>query len=118
MSEIFLNDITFEEWADLATSDPQEFEKLRQDNITALIESAPLPRQQRLRGLQWQIDLIRERHKDSSMAACIAISELMWETFERLSNLLQAQTGDGLHDQITECQASASIIPFPNKTKL
>ncbi|MCW8988557.1 MAG: DUF3135 domain-containing protein [Gammaproteobacteria bacterium] len=117
MSGNSIYEIDFEYWSVLASTDPQKFEQLRQDQITAIIERASSQRQQRrLRGLQWRIDLIREQHKDSAMAACIAISELMWETFEQLAELLQQST--------TECGTSApvpsiqgNIIPFPSKSR-
>lgn len=112
MSGNSVSDIDFEHWARLASTDPQKFEQLRQDKITALIERASGKRQQRLRGLQWQIDTIRDQHKDSAMAACLAISELMWETFEHLAELLQAQAEKGLSAPVPQLQAK--IIPFPS----
>lgn len=115
MSGNLLNDIDFEYWSVLATTDPEKFEELRQDQITAIIEKASSQRQQRrLRGLQWRIDRIREQHKDSAMAACLAISELMWETFEHLAELLHSTTECGLSAPTPPVQAN--IIPFPSKS--
>ncbi|GMR16375.1 MAG: hypothetical protein BMS9Abin31_0707 [Gammaproteobacteria bacterium] len=111
MSGNSISDIDFEHWATLASTDPQKFEQLRQDKISAIIDRTTGRRQQRLRGLQWQIDAIRDQHKDSAMAACLAISELMWETFEHLAELLQAQAENGLSAPIPLRQAN--IIPFP-----
>ena len=111
-----INDIDFEYWSLLASSDPQKFEELRQDQITAIIENASSQRQKRrLRGLQWRIDQIREQHKDSAMAACIAISELMWETFEHLAKLLQSTTESSLRQPAPV--KTANIIPFPSKAQ-
>lgn len=112
MSGNSVNDIDFEHWANLASTDPQKFEQLRQDKISAVINRAPGHRQQRLRGLQWQIDTIRDQHKESAMAACLAISELMWETFEHLAEVLQSQADGGLSAPAPQLQ-QASIIPFP-----
>jgi len=111
MSGNSVGDIDFEHWATLASTDPEKFEQLRQDKITALINRATGTRQQRLRGLQWQIDTIREQHKDSTMAACLAISELMWETFEHLADLLQSHAENGLSATVPLRQAN--IIQFP-----
>ncbi len=109
-------DIDFEHWATLASTDPQKFEQLRQDKISAVIDRTTGQRQQRLRGLQWQIDVIRDQHKDATMAACLAISELMWETFDHLAELLQAQAVNGLSAPAPLRQAS--IIPFPTLSEV
>jgi len=111
MSGNSVNDIDFEHWANLASTDPQKFEQLRQDKISAAINRTSGKRQQRLRGLQWQIDTIRDQHKDSALAGCLAISELMWETFEHLAELLQSQAENGLSAPAPKMQAN--IIPFP-----
>jgi len=109
------NNIDFEYWSILASTDPQKFEKLRRDKISAVIDRATSQRQQRLRGLQWKIDKIREQHKNSSTAACLAISELMWETFEHLAELLQSQAENGLPSP--KPVISENIIPFPTKPR-
>ena len=109
-------DIDFEYWSLLASTDPQKFEQLRHHQIELIIEKAGSVRQQRrLRGLQWRIDKIREQHKDSAMAACIAISELMWETFEHLSELLHTTQECSLSAPTPAMQAN--IIPFPVKPR-
>ena len=116
MSGNSINNIDFECWSVLASTDPQKFEQLRQDQIAAIIERAPSQRQQRrLRGLQWRIDQIREQHKDSAMAACMAISELMWETFEHLAQLLQSTSNR--HLSAPTLPRQANIIPFPSKSR-
>ena len=40
MSGNSINNIDFEHWATLASTDPQKFEQLRQDKISAMIERA------------------------------------------------------------------------------
>lgn len=110
-------DIDFEYWSSLALTDPTKFEQLRQDQIELIIAKAGSQRQQRrLRGLQWRIDKIREQHKDSAMAACLAISEMMWETFEHLADLLHSTQEQGLSAPIPPIQAN--IIPFPAKRRI
>jgi len=115
MSGNSINDIDFEYWSALASTDPQKFEELRQHQISAIIERASSQHQQRrLRGLQWRIDQIREQHKDSAMAACMAISELMWETFEHLAQLLQSTADYDLPAPTPTIPSN--IIPFPSKS--
>jgi len=113
MSEHSINEIDFERWATLASTDPQKFEELRQDKILAVINRTSGQRRQRLLGLQWQIDTVRARHKDSAVAACLAISELMWQTFNQLAEVLQSQAESGLSAPIPTMQAN--IIAFPKK---
>jgi len=113
MSGHLIGKIDFEHWATLASSDPQKFEELRKNKISDVINEASGQRQKRLLGLQWQIDAVRDQHKESSVAACLAISELMWETFQQLADVLQSQAESGLTAPIPEVQAN--IIAFPEK---
>lgn len=86
----------FDEWQLLAMQDPDAFEQRRQDCITDLIERAPLPRQRRLRGLQFRIDMERRRAR-TPLGACIKISAMMWDSFSGPAGL-QAALG-GLFNQ-------------------
>jgi len=117
MSETSTNEIDFERLANLASSDPEKFEELRKKRISALINRTNGTRRQRLLGLQWQIDTIRARHKDSTLAACLAISELMWETFNELAEVLQIQAESGLSAPIPTVQTQGNILIFPGKSK-
>lgn len=116
MSGHSICDIDFEHWSTLASSDPEKFEELRKDKISNLINGTNGQRQKRLLGLQWQIDAVRTQHKDSSVAACLAISELMWETFQQLAEVLQSQAESGLSAPIPTMQAN--IITFSKKPQL
>ena len=111
MSGDSVTEINFEHWATLASTDPQKFEELRQDKISSFINSATGQRHQRLVGLQWQIDSIRTQHQESPIAACLAMSELMWETFYQLTEVLKSQAESGLQAPIPSMQAN--IINFP-----
>lgn len=116
MSGISINGIDFEHWVKLASSDPEGFEQLRRDKISALIARSTCQRQHRLLGMQWRIDQIREKNKGSNMAACLAISELMWETFAHLADVLQSHAEVGLpKSAATKSHKMATIIPFPTK---
>jgi hypothetical protein len=105
----------FEKWALLASSDPESFEKLRQDKIAAVIEKATNNHQPRLRKLQWRIDQVRNINKTSTMAACLAISDLMWDTFEQLNELLQRQAKNSCNAPLNIPEAK--IIRFPQTQK-
>jgi len=79
----------FEQWARLASEDPASFEEARRLMIDSLIAAAPETVQLRLRGLQWQVDRLRELH--NPMGACVRISKLMWR---------QVLGEDGLLDNV------------------
>ena len=68
----------FEDWANLAHSDPAAFEAKRLAMIEKLIEGAPEDLRQRLRSFQWRIDRERERSANP-LQACIRISNMMWD---------------------------------------
>ena len=70
---------SFDQWRELARSDPAMFEACRREVIAEAIRSAPPQRRERLERLQWRIDRERERHPDP-MAACARLSRMMWES--------------------------------------
>jgi hypothetical protein len=83
----------FEVWAELAKTDPERFEALRLETIDDFIASVPgEDRRQQLRRLQWRIDRVRER-SSNPLAACIALSRMMWDSFSQLREQYQ-----GLHE--------------------
>ena len=108
--------IDFAEWAELASSDPEAFEKQRARLVESFICSVPTEsRRIRLRRLQWKIDAIRQRSK-SSLGACIKISNLMWESIYGKGGLMELLNGNiPLEKQpVTEkapCKTS-NVIPF------
>ena len=105
----------FEQWSTLASEDPAGFERRRREMIDELIGAASQRCRQRLRGLQWRIDQVRD-HSPNPMAACISLSNMMWESFageEGLADTLNRQhlTGKGEKHQAEESEG-ADIIPF------
>ena len=112
MADSSKNHINFEEWSTLASTDPEKFEQLRKDKIANFIRNANKERQQRLKGLQWQIDRTRDKHKGSSVASCIAISKLMWQTFYQLSDTLQSHAKN---EPLDIRNVPAKILSFPEK---
>lgn len=71
--------IDFDHWANLAKSDPEAFETEREKAIEEMIGRMPEHRQKRIRCLQWKVDQVRNR-ASTPMAACIRISEMMWDS--------------------------------------
>jgi hypothetical protein len=94
----------FDEWHQLANTDPDAFEQKRQKAIKKIIQSAPKAKQPRLRGLQWQIDQARHL-SNTPLAACIKISKLMWDSVLGENGLLVALQG-----------LDYEINPGPNKS--
>lgn len=77
----------FDQMKTLAESDPTALEDARKSAIESLIDSAPEKYRRRLRGLQFQIDMAREKAK-TPMASCIAISNMMHDSFDDLKHSL------------------------------
>ena len=66
----------FNYWSNLAKTDPERLERERREAIETVIASAPEHIQQRLRGLQWRIDIERSR-ADNPLSACIRLNKMM-----------------------------------------
>jgi hypothetical protein len=108
--------IDFEHWLVLARDDPDSFEQLRSRMLDDCIARASAPHQERLRRLQWRIDRIRER-ASNPLAACVQISDLMWNTFNRLGEAYRSleipgPTGPTNHRLARPPRKSARILPF------
>lgn len=106
----------FDVWMKLARNDPERFEALRRQVIDELIESAPEDRKLHLRRLQWRVDRIRERSV-TPMAATLAISKMMWESFYDLRDHYQGlfsgiASDNSRHHLPAAVARSAKILPF------
>ncbi len=95
--------IDFDDWAELAQSDPVAFEHRREQAIDELIARMPEHKQQRMRCLQWKIDQVRAR-AGSPMAACIKLSEMMWDSL----------TGPGGLKEALDRMSLENTAPLPN----
>ena len=102
--------IDFEEWARLAKVDPDRFEVQRDRTIAEAISRAPVNRQHHLRCLQWRVDRVRER-TSNPLAACIAISDMMWNTFHNLNDSYKELQNPGLQ------RPEAKILAFQPKAR-
>lgn len=108
MEEAALQLPDFDRLRVLAARDPAAFEAKRREVIEAAIARAPGDRQQRLRGLQWRVEQVRRRAANP-LAACIALSGMMWEAVSGQGGLLEVLTqakppGNTLHN--------ARVIPL------
>ena len=109
----------FDRWSKLANNDPQAFEDRRQKLIDDFILELPEDKQHRMRCLQWRVDSVRRISK-TPMAACIAISRMMWESIEgenglldSLNSLVKITRFDGTAP--TYKPTVAAILKFPQK---
>ena len=112
-----LDKLDFDHWLELAKSDPDGFEALRTKPINEAIERFAQTRQGHLRRIQWRVDKVRERSR-TPMAACIAISNMMWDSFHHL-NLTYKQLYEQVSNGDYEVQPlpSAKVIPFRSRER-
>lgn len=110
---------SFDELLKLAQENPEALEKFRLEQVELIISQAPLENQQRLRGLQFQIDAQRSLHTSSPMGACLKISQMMHDSFDDLRSWLDKITigNNSLPQRIENYQQSdpsrATILNFP-----
>ncbi len=107
-------DFNFEEWAALAREDGDAFERRRQQLIEGMLAAAPERMQRRLRGLQFQIDLERER-AGTPLGAAVRLNSMMWSSFADLRDAL-AGVGDSAPQQPRAPESGAQLIPFPKRS--
>jgi Protein of unknown function (DUF3135) len=115
MAKDATTEFDFDRWTSLAVHDHEAFERLREEAIDDLIESAPADMRQRLRGLQWQIDHVRGKSK-TPMAACIRLSNMMWDRLvceHGLVDALRSLTSAG--SDTREPKESAEVLPLPRR---
>ncbi|MCD8523911.1 MAG: DUF3135 domain-containing protein [Saccharospirillaceae bacterium] len=104
----------FDELKNLANQNPDALEALRQQLIEKTINSASEDLRRRLRGLQFQIDMERQR-ASNPLSACLRISRMMHEHLHTLvESLNTADTPEAVSGHSTmPAHLSANIIPFP-----
>ena len=110
----------YEEWAALARENPAGFEELRQREIEAVIATAPLRVQQRLRCLQWRIDMERQKCANP-LSACLRLYSMMWDAVmdeHGFLSALQYLTNPDLTVQDWKrINRTAQILPFSAHNK-
>ncbi len=117
MKEDATAEFDFERWTSLAEHDPEAFERQREEAIDEFIERAPAAMQQRLRGLQWQIDQVRGQSK-SPMAGCIRLSHMMWDRLVGEQGLLEALNSlTGAGSDTPKPKTSARVLSLPHRQR-
>ena len=107
----------FDKLREMAENSPEQLEELRRKLCDRLIQDAPERYRRKLRGLQFRVDMERRRAK-SPMAACIAISGMMHDSFDRLRQTLNEATGQAnpLYTSSTARSEAAAeeakVLPF------
>jgi len=107
----------FDDWSQLAKDDPSAFEARRLALIEEFLLQFPQPDQQRLRGLQFRIDMVRRRAR-TPMGACLKISSMMWESLlgsHGLKTALDSLLCDPAHPVPAPSRnltTPARVIPF------
>jgi hypothetical protein len=96
----------------LARKDPVAFEDRRRELIEAVIARAPERRRRRLRGLQWRVDVVRNR-SSCPLEACISLSEMMWESFAGTNGLREALKGQSI--PLERGAVAENVVPMPQK---
>jgi len=81
----------FDEWKNLAESNPEAFEFTRRQMIDSMI--ADSKDAERLKRLQWRIDVERQR-SSSPLSACVRISNMMFDSVYGECGLADALQGN------------------------
>ncbi len=102
--------LSFDDWARLARRDRHAFEQARRAKIDAFLATRPAHRRERLERLQWRIDRERERCVNP-LAACVHLSNLMWERFAGPRGLAAAWQELGSRTLATQ-QPTPQVLPF------
>ena len=105
----------FDDWCELASKDPDAFEAARRAVIEEFLSSVPGHSRDRMRGLQWRIDTIRDR-SSNPMAACIDIYGMMWEKLAGENGMIDCIKAFESPVFPLEKPPSAQIIDFQAKT--
>ncbi|WP_157729952.1 DUF3135 domain-containing protein [Bacterioplanes sanyensis] len=88
----------------LAEQQPEALEALRQHMVQQLIDQSPQRLKPRLQGLQFRIDMERERCK-TPMAACLKLSSMMHDQLADLHDSLL-----GRYEPAQESKASVTCL--------
>jgi hypothetical protein len=110
--------MSFDAWVELASTDPEQFEQQRSKVLQEAINRARHPHQrQRLQGLQWKIDMIRQNAK-TPMAACVRMYDMMWDSVLGDNGMLHAlsRLQEDAPKPVT-AGAKAPVIPIQHAKK-
>jgi hypothetical protein len=107
-------------WSSLAARDPEAFERERRATLDAFIAGAPPEHQARLKGLQFRIDLERQRSA-TPLGASIRLNRLMWDSFTELRSALaklrEASPARPAAVVQTAAPRVAAVLRFPGERR-
>jgi hypothetical protein len=106
----------FDAWAKLAKEDPEAFERQREAALRSSIESAPPEHRQRLEGLQFQLNMERQR-AGTALGSCLRLNSLMWSGFFRLRKELNGLAEGAQAPKADGSRTSAEVISMQNYRK-
>jgi len=106
----------FDAWAKLAQEDPAQFERQREAALRSSIESAPPEHRQRLEGLQFQLNLERQR-AGTALGSCLRLNSLMWAGFFRLRKELNGFSEGAEAVKADGPRTSAEVISIQDYRK-
>jgi hypothetical protein len=86
------NPFDFNQWAELAKSDPEAFSRQRRMFIEEYIANMGHANHPMLKGLQFRIDMERRRARPP-LKMCLRLSSMMWDSFYELKSVLDAAAG-------------------------
>ncbi len=86
------SEFSFDEWKNLASKDPEAFERQRERLIRETINQAPAEHRSRLLRLQWRVDMERKRQANP-MASCVKLSRMMLDSVYGENGLVSALNG-------------------------
>ena len=102
-------DFDFDEWSQIAKTDPEKFEKMRRQLIESVFEQAPEHLRPQLERQQWQIDQVRNQSV-TPLAACKKIFKKMWNSVHGDRGLLTALQSPQKLKQFTDGERNTEII--------
>jgi hypothetical protein len=106
----------FDVLLEMAKKRPEQLESLRLELIEDIISSASEDVQRRLRGLQFKVDVTR-RTARTPMASCIKISQMMFDSLERLREALSNPEVAALQRQTQQTGVPVRVpdsVPVPD----
>jgi len=101
----------FDEWKSLAELDPVAFENKRRAAIETLLGTTPTKNRPRLRGLQWRVDMERQRSRNP-MQSFLRIYSMMWDSVCGENGLLQACGPAAVAKKESPVPKAAKVLSF------
>ena len=106
------SEFDFDEWVELAKEDPDAFEARRDALLQEAIDQAPLHFRKKLHGLQFQVDMIRER-STHPLGACVRISSMMMDSLFTSESEGSKNSSSALEGDTRRGTGKSNLIPFP-----